>query len=84
MLFLVSLDISDLYSFDFIVLLNPAFNCHKSLLSFSVDKVTNGTYNVVSVILNVVFAAAFIARLAGLSPCVSVAVCVIISVRTQF
>ena len=84
MLFLVSLDISDLYSFDFIVLLNPAFNCHKSLLPFSVDKVTNGTYNVVSVILNVVFAAAFIARLAGLSPCVAVAVCVIISVRTQF
>ena len=53
-------------------------------MSFSVDKVTNGTYNFVSVILNVVFAAAFIAGLAGLSPCVAVAVCVIISVRTQF
>ena len=35
-----------------IVLLNPVFNCSKSLLSFSADKVTTGTYNVQSVILN--------------------------------
>ena len=43
--------ICDLYLFHFIVLLNPAFNCSKSFISFSYDKVTTGTYNFVSVIL---------------------------------
>ena len=38
-----------------IVLLNPVLNCFKSVLSFSVDKVTTGTYNFTSVILNVAF-----------------------------
>ena len=47
--------ISDLYLFHSIVLLNPVFNCSKSVLSFSVDKVTTETYNFVSVILNVAF-----------------------------
>ena len=47
--------ISDLYLFYFIVLLNPVFNFSKSLLSSLVDKVTTGTYNVVSFILNVTF-----------------------------
>ena len=28
-----------------IVLLNPVLNCSKIVLSFSVDKVTTGTYN---------------------------------------
>ena len=38
-----------------IVLLNPVFNCSKSLLSFSADKVTTGTYNLQSVILKTTF-----------------------------
>ena len=37
-------------------------------LSFSVGKVTTGTYNFVSVISNVAFGGAFIAGHAGLSP----------------
>ena len=41
-----------MYLFHFIVLLNPDFNCSDSLLSFSVDKVTTGTYNLQSVISN--------------------------------
>ena len=53
LLVLVWLDISDLYLFHLIVLLNPVFNCSKSLLSFSVDKLTNGTYSFVFFILNV-------------------------------
>ena len=36
-----------------IVRLNPVFSPSKSLLSFSVDKVTTGTYSFVSFILNV-------------------------------
>ena len=44
--------ICNLYLFHLIVLLNPDFNCSKSFLSFSVDKVTTGTYNFVSVIWN--------------------------------
>ena len=42
----------DFYLFHFEVLLNPDFNCFKSFLSFSVDKVTNGTYNFFPVIWN--------------------------------
>ena len=38
-----------------IVLLNPVFNCSRSLLSFSADQVTTGTYNLQSVILKVAF-----------------------------
>ena len=44
--------ICDLYLFHFIFLLNPDFNCSKSFVSFSFDKVTTATYNFVSVILN--------------------------------
>ena len=47
--------------------LNPNFNCSKKLPSL-VDTVTTGTYNVVSVILDVAFVETFIASLAGLSP----------------
>ena len=53
-------------------------------MSFSVDKVTTGTYNFVSVIWNVAFVGAFIAGLAGLSPWATLAVCVVISAKTQF
>ena len=38
-----------------IVLLNPVFNFSKSLLSFSADRATNGTYNLLSVILKFAF-----------------------------
>ena len=55
LLFCVWLVISDLYLFHLMVLLNTALNCSKSILSFSVDKVTTGTYNFVSVILNIAF-----------------------------
>ena len=48
-----------------IVLLNPAFNCSNNLLSSSVVKVTTGTYNFVSVILNVVFVGLLTAATAG-------------------
>ena len=41
-----------MYLFHFIVILNPDFNCFISLLSFSADKVTTGTYNLQSVISN--------------------------------
>ena len=61
-----------------IVLLNSVFNFSKSLLSLSADKVTTGTYNFVSVILNAAFVGAFIA---GLFPCASL---VVISIKTQF
>ena len=46
---------SDLYLLHLIVFLNPVLNCSKSVLSFSVDKVTTGTYSFVTVILNVPF-----------------------------
>ena len=55
LLFWVWLVITDLYLFHLIVLLKPVLNCSKSLLSSSVDKVTTGTYNFVSVILSVTF-----------------------------
>ena len=64
LLVLVSLVISDLYLFNFIVPLNPDFNCSRSLLSFSVDKVTSGTRTFASFILNVAFFRAFIAVIA--------------------
>ena len=68
MLCLVSLAISDLSLFYSTVLLNLVFNCSKSFLSFLVDKVTTGTYNVVSVILNVAFVGLSIAATAGFPP----------------
>ena len=37
------------------IILNPVINCSKFFLSFSVDKVTTGTYNFVSVIWNAAF-----------------------------
>ena len=77
-MFCVWLVISDLYLFHLIILLNPILHCSKSILSFLVDKVTTGTYNFTSVILNVTFVGAFIATL------VPLAVCVLISVKTQF
>ena len=55
MLFLDWLVMSDLYLFHLIVLLNPVLNCSKNALPFSVDKVTTGTYNFASAILNVAF-----------------------------
>ena len=42
------------------IILNPVFNCFKSLLSSSVDKVTKGKYNFASVILNVATVGALI------------------------
>ena len=50
------------------VLLNPVFNCSKSLLSFSADKVTTGTYNLQSVILKTAFVGLLISATAGLAP----------------
>ena len=44
-----------MYSFLLIVLLSPGPNCSESILSFSVDKVTTGTYSFVTVIWNVAF-----------------------------
>ena len=70
--------ICDLYLFHFIVLLNPDFNCSKSFISFSFDKLTTGTYNFVSVILNSSSAGGAIA---GLLPC---AFLLVISAKAQF
>ena len=84
MLVLAWLVICDLYLFHLIVLLNPVFNCSKNLLSSSVDKVTTGTYNFVSVIVNAAFAGALISCLAGLSPRAATTAFVIISLKTQF
>ena len=67
LLFFVWVVISDLYLFHLIVLLNPDLNCSKSVLPFSVDKVTTGTYNVTFAILNVAFVVAFIAVFSGIS-----------------
>ena len=49
----------------FNILLNPVLNSPKNLLSFSVDKVTTGAYNFVSVILNVAFVGLSIAATEG-------------------
>ena len=66
-----------MYLFHFIVLLNPVFNCSKSFVSFSFDKVTAGTCNFVSVILN---SNPVGPTIAGLSPSASLS---IISTKTQ-
>ena len=59
-LVLVWLVISDLYLFHLIVLLNSDFNCSKKLLSSVIDKITTGTCNFVSSILNAAFYGLFI------------------------
>ena len=51
----------DLYLFHFIVPLNPNFNCSKSFVSFSFDKVTTETYIFVFAISNVNSAGATVA-----------------------
>ena len=48
-----------------IVLFNPVFNCSKSLLSFSADKVPTATYNLQSVILKTTFFGLLIADTGG-------------------
>ena len=82
MLVLLWVVTADLYSFYLIVLLNADFNCIKTLLSSSVDRMTTGTYNFVSVILNVGFVGAFIAGIAGSA--LGLAACVNISQNTIF
>ena len=67
-----------MYLIHFIVLLNPVFNCSKRFVSFSFDKVTTGTYNFVSFLLDV---APDGASIAGLSSSASL---VVISAKTQF
>ena len=64
--------------FHFIVLLSSVFNCSKSLVSFSFEKVTTGTYNFVSVILHF---APDGATIAGLPSCAGLSV---LSAKTQF
>ena len=55
-----------MYSFHFIVLLNPDFNFYNSLLSFSAVKLTMGTYNLQSVISNFALVGDSIAAIGGL------------------
>ena len=78
MLFSVWIVICDLYIFHFIVLLNPDFNCFKSFTSFYFDKLTTGTYNFVSDILN---SNPVGATIAGLSTSASL---IVISAKIQF
>ena len=59
------MDISDLYLFHLIVLLNPVYNCFTDLLSSQIDKVTTNTYNYVSVILDVLSVGLLIPATAG-------------------
>ena len=66
----------DLHLFRFIVFLNPVFSCSKIFLSFPYDKVTTGTYNFVSAILNF---APDGATMTGLKPAFTA-----ISAKTQF
>ena len=53
-------------------------------MSFSFDKVTTGTYNFVSVILNVAFVGLSIAATAGFPPWAGTASLVALLVNTQF
>ena len=64
-----------MYLFHF-MLLNHDFNCSKSFISFSFDKLTTGTYNFVPVILN---SNSVGATIAGLTSGITV-----ISAKTQF
>ena len=68
MLILICLVIPDLYLFFLTVILNPVFNCSNNLLSSSVDRVTTGTNNIVSVTLNVAFEGLLISDIAGSTP----------------
>ena len=65
LLFCVWLAIFDFYLFYLIVPLNSVLNYSKSVLPFSVNKLTTGTYNFVSVILNVGFVGLLIVATAG-------------------
>ena len=53
LLLAASVDICDLYLFRFISLVNPDFKLVNNLISSSLDKVTTGTYNLQSFIVNV-------------------------------
>ena len=55
-----------MYLFHIIVILNPDFNCSFYLLSFSADKVTTGSHNLQSVILNFASVGDSIAAIGGL------------------
>ena len=55
-----------MYLFHFIVILNSDFNCSNILLSFSVDKVVTGTYNLQSVISKFALVGELIAAIGGL------------------
>ena len=72
-----------MYLFHFIDLLNPDFNCSNSLLSFSADKVTTGTYNLQSVISNFVSVGDSIAAIGG-SGCGSGAFLKVLPTNTHF
>ena len=61
-----------MYLFHFTVLLNPDFNISNSLFSFSIDKVTTGTFNLQSVILNVTSVGEFIPAIARLTSALAV------------
>ena len=65
-----------------IVLLNSVFSCSKRFLSFSVDKLTTGGYNLVSVIANVATVGILIAATGG-STLGSVSL-IAVSVKAQF
>ena len=79
---MVWLDVSDLYLFHLIVLLNPVFSCYKSLLSVEDDKLTTGTYNLQSVILKTAFVGLLIPTTAGSAS--GLASLVALLVNTQF
>ena len=70
--------------FHLIVLLNPFFNCSKSLLSSSADKVTTGTYNLQSVILKTAFVGLLIPATAGSASASLIALLVITQFSDQF
>ena len=53
LLLAASVDICDLYLFHFISLVNPDFKLVNNLISSSLDKVTTGTYNLQSFVVNV-------------------------------
>ena len=74
----------DLYLFHVILYLNPVFNCSESFLSFSADKITTGTHNLVSVILKVAPVGLLISATAGLPPWASTALLYVLLVNTQF
>ena len=62
----------------------PVFNCSSNLISFSADKVTTGTYNLQSVILNSSFLGLLIAATVGVFPSAASTFLVAFEVNTQF